>query len=159
MRENKFRAWDKEKEVMVYSCYTFPLSKYKFEIDVMYDYGLILTKLINRANITYDDDGEEGIINEFKKVDAIIMQYTGLRDKKGTRIYEGDIVEYKSKFTRFIGKIVYGLYNDTSQTDLGYYIQWFDNDYIRIDLGYWKHKGIEVIGNVYGNPTLLEGDR
>lgn len=88
-----------------------------------------------------------------------IMQYTGLKDINGTEIYEGDIVEYVNKGTKGIGKIVYGLYDNEHQTDLGYYIQWLNQEYWRNDLGYWKKKGIEVRGNIYENPTLLEEDR
>lgn len=88
-----------------------------------------------------------------------IMQYTGLKDINGTEIYEGDIVEYVNKGTKGIGKIVYGLYDNEHQADLGYYIQWLNQEYWRNDLGYWKKKGIEVRGNIYENPTLLEEDR
>lgn len=88
-----------------------------------------------------------------------IMQYTGLKDINGTEIYEGDIVEYVNKGTKGIGKIVYGLYDNEHQTDLGYYIQWLNQEYWRNDLGYWKKKGIEVRGNIYENPTLLEEER
>lgn len=88
-----------------------------------------------------------------------IMQYTGLKDINGTEIYEGDIVEYVNKGTKGIGKIVYGLYDNEHQTDLGYYIQWLNQEYWRNDLGYWKKKGIEVRGNIYENSELLEEKR
>lgn len=82
MKENKFRAWDKEAREMVYSDKTFPLSKYRLGIDLIYGEGLTLTKLSDRTNITYDD-GEEGIIDDFEKVDADIMQYIGVKDSNG----------------------------------------------------------------------------
>lgn len=171
MRGNEFRAWDKEKEVMVYSCKTFPLSRYKFEIDVMYDDGLILTKLVNRANITYDDDGEEGIINEFKKVDAIIMQDTGLEDKRGTRIYEGDILSYRKILYKDCSmKEIEKIYDEAlielinyrpiasivrplskGVKCLGY--DNINNECLIIDL---QSEELEVIGNIYENPKLLE---
>lgn len=107
MREIKFRAWDKENEVMVYSDKSFPLSEYRFGIDLIYREGITLTKLSDRTNVTYEE-GEEGFINDFEKVDAIIMQYTGVKDSNGNKIYENDIVKVEDYFGEdIIGKIIY----------------------------------------------------
>ncbi len=78
------------------------------------------------------------------KVDpATVGQYTGLTDKNGKRIFEGDIVEYEDEY----GKIVYSvhearfmIYFDTWCTD-------FDHIY---------GSEVEVIGNIHDNPELLE---
>ena len=80
-----------------------------------------------------------------------IGQYTGLKDKNGKEIYEGDIVESIS------GKIGYVIF---LQQEMGYVVVW-DNCDTR--LGHRNRGGsyecdgsIEVIGNIYDNPELVE---
>lgn len=74
-----------------------------------------------------------------------VMQYTGLKDKNGKEIYEGDIVKYK----RINGSFDYGeiQYNGCA----------FDinNSW---NLQVFASRGIEVIGNIYEKPELLEGN-
>lgn len=87
--------------------------------------------------------------DEMQLVDiGTVGQYTGLKDKNGNKIFEGDIVErlwlgekhiyriyYDNDIASFIGKDIYGL-NFTT----------FDYDACEF----------EVIGNIYDNPELLE---
>lgn len=141
MRKIKFRAWNKEKNIMVYG--------HEDGSDDCWD-G-VCSSNVEIINDIFSSDIENET-HEF-------MQYTGLKDINGTEIYEGDIVEYVNKGTKGIGKIVYGLYDNEHQTDLGYYIQWLNQEYWRNDLGYWKKKGIEVRGNIYENSELLEEKR
>ena len=81
-----------------------------------------------------------------------IMQYTGLKDKNRKEIYEGDIVKIKHEFdnTEYICEIIYvdGAFRTKkfifgSYYDCLYY--WYANDC-----------EIEIIGNIYDNPELLE---
>ena len=80
-----------------------------------------------------------------------VCQYTGLTDKNGRKIFEGDIVEGNSEYftyTHPYGKVVY---------DGGQYLISFDDVLEDIEcLGAWAND-IEIIGNIYDNPELLEG--
>lgn len=80
-----------------------------------------------------------------------VMQYTGLKDKNGKEIYEGDILftnddpgECREAAVNVIVE-----YNDE-------FAKWeiFNKDF-RLDLGYYPFDEIEVIGNIYENPELL----
>ena len=78
---------------------------------------------------------------------STICQYTGLTDKNGRKIWENDIVT--EMYRQYVGKIVYN--------DCGFEVHWVEAD-IRKDIIFFKAKrGIEVIGNVFDNPELLEG--
>ena len=75
-----------------------------------------------------------------------IMQYTGLKDKNGKEIYEGDIVRMANPYTSKLrgSEVIYT------------YAQFAiiaDDDFIPLgDIQNW-----EIIGNVYENPELLKG--
>ncbi|MEE0865539.1 MAG: YopX family protein [Clostridia bacterium] len=76
-----------------------------------------------------------------------LMQYTGLKDKNGKEIYEGDIVR-----THYIGEI--GVENDEVIFDRGCFCVNYSEDYHPL-LNEVNHCS-EVIGNIYENPELLE---
>lgn len=121
MREFKFRAWDKDNKEMVYqnadspSFGTFKGEKYCTLEEVFF----------------------------YEKESFDIMQYTGMKDKNGKEIYEGDIVKAKSSDGReFVGHVMFGdgsffIKNDTSSN-----YRWIDYE-------------VEVIGNIHENPELL----
>lgn len=73
----------------------------------------------------------------------VLMQYTGLKDKDGVEIFEGDIV-YDIE-TDSYGKIIF---------EEGKFVHEWQN--ISEDLCE-NHDGLEIIGNIYENPELLEG--
>ncbi len=78
-----------------------------------------------------------------------VGQYTGLTDKNGTKIFEGDIVKYGDTvhnvvFEQRNGTAYFGLVYSTLET---------------LSFGYYQDlKQIEVIGNIYDNPELVGGE-
>ncbi len=128
MREYKFRAWDSWWGRMYY-----------------FDF----TKNIEAA----PDDELKGlwILHEEGSVYAIqekikIMQFTGLHDKNGKEIYEGDIVTGLFNHTDIIGHIIYG-------SDATFFIK--RKGLYGIGLNN-AEDWLEVIGNIHNNPELLK---
>jgi uncharacterized phage protein (TIGR01671 family) len=129
MREIKFRAWNKELKQM---------NQVKGLHFVAHQDG----------RLDFIDAGWKWMPEAFE-----LMQFTGLHDKNGKEIYEGDIVKFdttdlKTKKLRhkFINQVRYDycrfVVTDTSN-DVPYCI-------------YDVRQHIEVIGNIYENPELLE---
>ena len=86
--------------------------------------------------------------DDFYEPSNIWMQYTGLHDKNGKEIYEGDIVTGWFDREKITGNIFYG-------SDAEFYIE--RNGLFGIGLNN-AQDWTEVIGNIYENPELLEGD-
>ncbi len=136
MREIKFRGWIKEP--------THSKGGYMngtYEGEWWLGLEVYTGKLVNIIG--------KAIVDAPNKI--ILMQYTGLKDKNGKEIYEGDIL--KSQEDKILGSV--GFEN-------GCFVLkavWIDpavNDYPElkyyIDLEFMT---VEVIGNIYENPELL----
>ena len=120
MREIKFRAWIDEE-----------LLSHEQLIDMDQETHAMYTIITNEEN----DDGVK------------IMQYTGLKDKNGKEIYEGDILAIKgTRNTKYV--VGYREYSGGWQLEIkGEYCAEMTQG--NCDL-------LKVIGNIYENPELLE---
>lgn len=100
--------------------------------------------------------------------DVILMQSTGLKDKKGVEIYEGDIVRH-SKISTDISIVRFGEFGVPNIEEMEYQDMavgfYFENASdlkdvepfnMTIPLNNLYVEGIEIIGNIYENPELLE---
>jgi len=127
-REIKFKFWNKIARRFQ------PASKYAVDGEgklVSYDYEMM----------AFDDPVE------FSNTCIVAQQYTGLKDKNGIEIYEGDIVKATSdqyENENFVGKVIF---------DEGCFLTWINKNDIR---GIWGEDDIEVIGNIFETPELLE---
>lgn len=85
---------------------------------------------------------------EVLKHEYIIEQYTGLKDKNGKEIYEGDIIDCNYGFGQYV--VVYRRY------DASFILEDDSREEI-IKLVLAGKTFYEVIGNIHENPELLEG--
>lgn len=132
MREIKFRAWHKKQKVM------FDVGGFAnidYSKDNQYRYVTLAGK---SAGVTGDD-----VTPQIQTVE--IMQYTGLKDKNGVEIFEGDVmnwgdisgeVYWRPRQIRFLLK------SDGTLKAPTYIDAWSEQ--------------MEVIGNIYENPELLK---
>lgn len=133
MREIKFRAWDKTHKRFI--------DKHSFAInfnpvDDKQFHGTII-------KLGYHEDLYE------------LMQYTGLKDKNGKEIFEGDIVEAEiTKEKKAITKVWY--FAPTWML-ADYTTGKLCGSYEMSDFGRGENlEDIEIIGNIYENPELVE---
>lgn len=129
MREIKFRVWDKKTKNMIEAGSLFNLVIYSGDIDC----GFHL-------------DNEEGTIIEG---DYELMQFTGLKDKNGREIYEGDL--FQEPPGDFEPRQVLEAFWDEDLN--GFAMRSTDEDHLyQTPLS----ERYEVIGNIWKNPGLLK---
>jgi uncharacterized phage protein (TIGR01671 family) len=138
MREIKFRAWDKLFLLMRSDGFSVSANGdpvgYFIEPDVT----------PNTTRICGEWRGDSTII---------LMQFTGLRDKNGKEIYEGDIVTAPYR----VGpqRIDFGIGEEGEPADgMGSYIGWCIGGEECTGFTQYEADEFEVIGNIYENPPL-----
>lgn len=157
MREILFRAWDKKSKKMR------EIDSIAFNKD-MDMFGCESVKLVNLWG--YDIIEQKDIIVQREGKSFVLMEYTGLKDKNGVKIFEGDIVKFENDIEEMciptIGKCVfeqqecnfclqYLVHNNTNQ--IAYRnIPISTHTIYLVDNPEFEY---EVIGNIYDNPELL----
>lgn len=118
MREIKFRAWDKK------------------------DKRMISNPLATDINSASNYIGLNDLLIKYETSGYILMQYTGLKDKNGKEIYEGDVVKSRG-------------YNDIDEEERVFIDTVEFNGGAFSPICFEKCENFEVIGNIYENPELL----
>jgi len=123
MREIKFRFWDKDEKEMIYG--------------------------INEGLMRWKDtlkNGADELLNRYWFFP--VMQYTGLKDKNGKEIWEGDIIEYEwtTESQKYKNKVLW----DDVFAGFNPFVKYNDDEQMYVEEG-----TLEVIGNIYENPKML----
>ncbi|MCC6101796.1 MAG: YopX family protein [Lactobacillus sp.] len=126
-REIKFRAWDKEDQVMDWP-----------------------------TEISWDDGGDIQNVDAYHKKmtnNFVLEQFTGLKDKNGKDIYEGDIVQYGNEEDM--------KFNVTFKQEIFYACNTLGSEFMvdtflgSLAIG----NRLKIIGNAHQNPELMETDK
>ena len=138
----KFRAWDKENDRMIYPS----TEGVCFELDE------------DGINIL-DVSGDYPEDHAFPAIDSVLMQSTGLKDKNGVEIFEADVVKVsdggneEDSYTSVVKN-----YADEGYPafDIEAPSSWYYESNVLSTIMGGDYETIEVIGNVWENPNLLE---
>lgn len=137
MKKIKFRAWDKELNIMSYA-----------------NDGLLVMFLGEDICVAYDSPAGDGVVNIYE-----LMQYTGIKDKNEKEIYEGDIVKFLDEEVTYSDcRYDYDEFINTGRVIFNDKLMGWDITNRNMDLEeIWHYSEyIEVIGNIYENPELLD---
>ena len=120
----KFRAWDKKRKVMLHA----------YQLTFALRGGVAIAPV------------------QSGKVDAVLMQSTGLPDKNGKEIFGGDIVRVDVWTDNYVGLVEYYEYGFVCLEQHGVTAARGNR------LSSLDGADIEIIGNVFQSPGLLEGE-
>jgi len=119
MREHKYRAWDKVNNIMFNACFVG------------------IGKVFSMTKTFKPSKQLENVI---------VMQYTGLKDKNGVEIYEGDIIVFDS-----LPKVKVHI-EWRKENACFHFGNWYENCFP------YTSTDATIIGNIYENPELLDKD-
>ena len=151
MNNIRYRAWDKKSKKM------------RQVVDIVFNTGFYLEPNNNTVKLVwlkgYDIIEQKDIMIKREK-DFELLQSTGIFDKNGTEIYEGDILlrqtsdkdSWKTIVLVKRGKVELSFLRKPYNKRTDNHIRWHRTTYQGLDT-----YG-EIIGNIYENPELLEED-
>jgi uncharacterized phage protein (TIGR01671 family) len=160
MREIKFRAWDGKEKKMITDMQESKL----ILIPTTPDWAVASSNPVIGDNI-FDD-----YVYSWSDADVIDgrwipMQYTGLKDKNGKEIYEGDILKgiftpeppasFHGNFPKSYGILVEVIFDDVSFLFKNLWKGKLSRAWERKRLTDNRIDEIEIIGNIYENPELV----
>lgn len=109
--------------------------------------------VINNNGYLYSIENFYGEIYVLPQMDIEVLQFTGLQDRNGKEIYEGDILKYNFPYDGRLKHISPVTYLET-QASFGL------KDIYGNEIPLYRitaNNYFEVVGNIYENPELLEG--
>lgn len=130
MRTIKFRGKNIETGEWVYGFYT--------QGGYIREDGTMKVRHIIHSDFLYDVEKDT------------IGQYTGLQDKNGVEIYEGDILAKENERDKYV--IIWNEYYSQFQG------MWRKNPLTAVNIYSMISLGYKVIGNIHDNPELLKGE-
>ena len=132
MRERKLKIWDKENNVMISMC------------NIPFEINCNMQEFLEIIICGYSDR-------------YIPLDYTGLEDKNGIEIYEGNILGVPNPAIKYVVKFGEYHYNpdyDTHENGVGFYMETIGSKEEKRGLENATY--IKVIGNIYENPEILK---
>jgi len=160
MREIKFRVWEKTTKNI------FPKwgAIAKVEMD---ECGKITQVGVAEYTQIAEDEFDWNLFEiKNEENNIILMQYTGLKDKNGKEIYEGDIVEFNYVRGFDAEESHEEDFDNTRVKRFKKQVKFCSGEFTPREEGYYPDDGFygyrywdfEVIGNIYENPELLRRD-
>lgn len=132
-----FRAKRKDNGEWVYGYYATQSNHACFQSELKYTSFILKDEFM---------DWGLGGLAEYEVIPESVGQFTGLTDKNGNKIFEGDIVKCLSLENGYVNKEVYYA-EDRARFVLGS---------LGSDYDFEEYINVEVIGNIHDNPELLE---
>jgi uncharacterized phage protein (TIGR01671 family) len=135
MRELKFRVWNKKEK--------------KFE---QLDNFWVSADNLYKCFMEWHPEIDGEMVFETNETYFIFQQYTGLKDKNGKEIYEGDVIKYHRVFESKRGVIELTSCIKFQNGAFGFDMKGFNDMFMSLG----DDSDIEVIGNIFENNELLE---